>query len=93
MTEIHRSVNFLKKVVLGHQTPDFHHFKNSSIHFSFYQHLLSPQTILSHLKEKAQLKLDFFDKLSAPGFKMKPGALLYAYAFRQIAGKLNSAGS
>ena len=55
-----------KQMILGHQTFSVHNFKDSSFHFSAFQHLSSPGTIISYNAEKAQLKLDFFDRLYLP---------------------------
>lgn len=39
---------------------DFHY---AAIQLSAFQHLSSPMLILPHINEKAQLSLDFFDRL------------------------------
>ena len=50
---------------LGYQAFGIHNLKYSSFHFSTFQHLISPRTIIAYKIEKAQLSLDFFDSLRA----------------------------
>jgi hypothetical protein len=48
---------------LGNQALCIDNLYDTTIHFSAFQHLSSPRTILSYKREKAQPLLDFFDTL------------------------------
>ena len=46
LAKIYRFVDFTQQMSLGHQTFSVHNFKNSPFHFSTFQHLSSPETII-----------------------------------------------
>jgi len=48
---------------LGNQALRIDNLYDTTIHFSAFQHLSSPRTILSYKRKKAQPLLDFFDTL------------------------------
>ena len=63
--KIHCSVYFPQQMLLWHQTVYANHLDYVTIHFPAFQHLSHHLLlILPLMNEKAQLLLDFFDKLS-----------------------------
>ena len=68
LIEIYCFVDFTQQMSLRHQTFGVYDFKNTSFHFSTFQHLTSPKTIIAYKIEKAQLSLDFFDRLRRNGY-------------------------
>ena len=63
--KIYRRIYFSQQMVFRHQAFCIHDFYDTTIHFSAFQHLSSPRTILSYKRKKAQPLLDFFDRLTA----------------------------
>ena len=64
---------------LGNQALCIYNLYDSAIHFSAFQHLSSPRTILSYKRKKAQPLLDFFDTLSTVIYELP-----YFFTFQEI---------
>jgi len=63
--KIYRRIYFSQQMVFRHQALCIDNLYDTTIHFSAFQHLSSPRTILSYKRKKAQPLLDFFDTLSS----------------------------
>ena len=72
--KIYRCIYFSQQMPLGNQALCIDNLYDTTIHFSAFQHLSSPRTILSYKREKAQL--GFFDRL-----KRQASAKLGAFYF------------
>jgi len=57
--KIYRRIYFSQQMVSRHQTFCIYDFYDSAIHFSAFQHLSSPKTIVSYKRKKAQLGWTF----------------------------------
>ena len=64
--KIYRRIYFSQQMVFRHQALCIDNLYDTTIHFSAFQHLSSPRTILSYKRKKAQPLLDFFDRLKRP---------------------------
>ena len=64
LCEVHRCIYLSQQMRLRHQLVYDYELYQISIHFPAFQHLASPLPILPYLSEKAQLQVDFFDRLS-----------------------------
>ena len=65
LIEIYRCVYFSKQMPCRYRLRYDRKLCQLSIHFPAFQHASSPFPILPYLLEKAQLKLDLFDRLQA----------------------------